>query len=210
MYKRQNYPYAQPVLAYGLDGSMHPFARDFLNWTQGASAQRAIKAHGFASTALQRMKIQDMGVAVVHNAAVEPDFDGNEFSAMMAELRAADRLSITFRFRPGSATLDDESAQNIERLAERLRQNEFDNQEVLLVGFADSIGPSDRNSVLAKRRADTVRDILAANFDGNAAQQIKALSFGEQMPLDCNDTDAGRANNRRVEVWVRVPTQGQS
>ncbi|MEP4260723.1 MAG: OmpA family protein, partial [Rhizobiaceae bacterium] len=81
-----------------------------------------------------------------------------------------------------------------------------DGQEILLVGFADSIGPADRNTVLSQRRAETVENLLAAEFDPQTRERlnIQALSFGEQMPLDCNETDDGRANNRRVEVWARV------
>lgn len=200
------YPLTQPVYAFGRTSGMHPVAQSFMAWTQSPEAQQLAGKSGFVGTALQRMKMQDMGVAVIHTAAVEPDFDGNEFSSMMRELRDADRLSISFRFLPGSATLDEASVQNVKDLAGRLRRSEFDGQEVLLVGFADSIGPADRNTALSQRRAQTVQNVLEQEFDPEtlARLNVQSLSFGEQMPLDCNETDSGRANNRRVEVWVRT------
>jgi phosphate transport system substrate-binding protein len=203
------YPLTQPVYAFGRSAGMHPVAESFVAWTQTSEAQQHTGGTGFVSTQLQRIKMQDMGVAVIHTAAVEPDFDGAEFASMMRELRNADRLSITFRFKPGSAALDDISIDNVKDLAERLRRSEFDGQEILLVGFADSIGPADRNTVLSQRRAETVETLLAAEFDPEARERlnIQPMSFGEQMPLDCNETDDGRANNRRVEVWARVPNQ---
>ncbi len=200
------YPMTQPVYAYGRSSGMHPVAESFLTWVRSSEAQQVTARSGFVSTELQRMRMQDMGVAVIHTAAEELDFDAQEFSSMMRELRDADRLSISFRFLPGSATLDEASVQNVKDLAARLRRSEFDGQEVLLVGFADSIGPADRNTVLSARRADTVRSVLEAEFDTETLGRlnVSSLSFGEQMPLDCNETDEGRANNRRVEVWVRT------
>lgn len=202
----EQYPFTQPVYALARGASTHPVAQSFVAWVQGPEAVAHITQAGYVGTQLQRMKLQDMGVAVIHTAAVEPDFDGTQFAGMMLNLRDADRLSITFRFLAGSATLDDESIQNVKDLAERLRRSEFDGQEVMMVGFADSIGPADRNTVLSARRAEVVRDLLKSELDSETQQRlnITALSYGEQMPLDCNDTDIGRANNRRVEVWTKV------
>ncbi len=205
--KINNYPLSRPVLAYAAEENLHPVAGDFLQWTKTDAAQSVLEDTGFASARLQRMKIQDMGIALIHAAAVEPDFSGDEFSSMMRELRRADRLSITFRFDNASSNLDAESVLNIRDLASRLRNSEFDGLELLLVGFADSVGDAGHNTRLAQQRAEAVQEVLANEFaaDGLSEFNIQALSFGEQMPLDCNDTDEGRASNRRVEVWVRVP-----
>ena len=201
-----HYPMKKPVRAYGKGVGIHPIAASFLEWSQTDAVQPHVTQAGFTDAGLKRMKIQDMGMQLIHTAAVEPDFDGSEFASMMRELRFADRLSITFRFLPGSSTLDEKSAQSIRDLADRLRGREFDGQELLLVGFADSVGPANRNTVLAAQRAEAVRAVIEAEFDPAAGSKIglRTMSFGEQMPVDCNDTDAGRANNRRVEVWARV------
>lgn len=204
--RTQHYDFTQPINAYGNGAKMQPFVQSFLEWAQTAQADTSVSKFGYLSARPQREKIQDMGVAVIHTAAVEPDFDGVEFSAMMRELRAADRLSLTFRFLTGSSVLDEASVRNIKDLARRLPGNEFTNLEVLLVGFADSTGPADRNTDLSLRRSESVRSVLAAEFDEETRISLKLteLGFGEQMPVDCNTTATGRANNRRVEVWVRV------
>ncbi|MEO0958103.1 MAG: phosphate ABC transporter substrate-binding/OmpA family protein [Pseudomonadota bacterium] len=202
----EHYPMTIPIHAYGKGSDIHPIAASFMDWVKTGDAQRYVSEAGYSSAGIKRMKIQDMGMALIHTAAVEPDFDGTEFASMMRELRYADRLSITFRFLPGSSTLDEDSILSMKALAERLRAREFDGQEILLVGFADSVGPADRNSALAAQRADTVRAVLADQFDPETLNRIKlkTMSFGEQMPVDCNDTNSGRANNRRVEVWSRL------
>lgn len=202
----EHYPMTIPIHAYGKGQGLHPVAASFLEWAETEAAQRHVSKAGYTSAGLKRMKIQDMGMALIHTAAVEPDFDGAEFASMMQELRYADRLSIAFRFLPGSSTLDAASVESMKLLAERLRSRAFDGQEILLVGFADSVGPADRNTALAAQRARAVQAALSEQFDPATLRRIKlsAMSFGEQMPVDCNDTDAGRANNRRVEVWARL------
>ncbi|MEO0760614.1 MAG: substrate-binding domain-containing protein, partial [Pseudomonadota bacterium] len=142
----EHYPMTIPIHAYGKGSGMHPVAASFMEWAETDGARRHVSAAGYSSAGLKRMKIQDMGMALIHTAAVEPDFDGAEFASMMQELRYADRLSITFRFLPGSSTLDEASIESMKGLAKRLRTREFDGQEILLVGFADSVGPADRNS----------------------------------------------------------------
>ncbi|MDX8351957.1 phosphate ABC transporter substrate-binding/OmpA family protein [Cognatiyoonia sp. IB215182] len=203
----QNYPFANPVIAYADSDTLHPVASDILAWSQTNAAQISISDAGFASAQLQRMRIQDLGVALIHNAVVEPDFRGGQFSQMLRELRYADRLSTTFRFAYGSSVLDAESVENIKDMVLRLRDNQFEGLEILLVGFADNIGDPAQNTALAQRRAETVQAVLEAELAGKTYDipRIRSLSFGEQMPLDCNDTEEGRASNRRVEVWVRVP-----
>ncbi len=205
-----NYPLSRPFYAYAMRDGIAPFARDFLEWTKTDTAQTSVGLAGFAGAALHRMRMQDLGVMLIHNIAVEPDFNTAQFKEMTAQLREADRLSISFRFTSGSSTLDEDSVSNIRDMAARLRNRQFDGMEVLLVGFADSVGDSARNTLLASRRANAVRSILAREFDTETLSRFKltALSFGEQLPLDCNDTPQGRANNRRVEVWLRLSGSG--
>ena len=204
--KVDNYPLERPMLGYAIADAAHPIALDFLEWTGRDTAQLAVSDIGFGCDRLHRMKMRDMGVGIVQTSAAS-EFDGAQFAAMLRELRDADRLSITFRFQTASSLLDASSANFVRDLANRLRANEFEGLEVLLVGFADSSGGAELNTELAQERAASVRDILLAEFDAQTASRlnIRALSFGEQMPIDCNDTDLGRSNNRRVEVWVRQP-----
>lgn len=201
-----HYPFTEAVNSYGSGVGMPAFAKSFLDWTQTASAAPSVSNHGYLAAETQRTKLEDMGIALIHTAADEPDFDGVEFASMMRELRSADRLSMTFTFISGSTILDPASVANAKRLAKSLRSNEFSDKELLLVGFADNTGPASDNTALSVRRAATVRSALDAELDEatRARLEVIEMGFGEQMPSDCNTTEIGRENNRRVEVWLRL------
>ncbi len=205
--KIEGYALSRRLYAYTTPGAIHPEAKAFLDWTLTTEAQSYIKESNFIDRELERMRLEDMGMMLVHTAAVEPDFDGAQYSDMMQQLRGADRLSVSFRFNTGSSVLDVESIRNIEELAGRMEAGEFDGLEVLLVGFADSIGDRVRNTALAQSRADAVRAILGDALNPGTAQRLGLvpLSYGELLPLSCNDGEVGRARNRRVEVWLRLP-----
>ena len=205
--KIEGYTLSRRLYAYKTPGKIHPEAQAFLDWTLTSEAQAYISESHFVDRELERMRLEDMGMMLVHTAAVEPDFNGPQFSDMMQQLRGADRLSISFRFKVASSTLDVESIRNIEELAGRIEAGEFDGHEVLLVGFADSIGGRERNTALAQSRAQEVREILASALDPQTLQRVPLLplSYGELLPLSCNDDSVGRARNRRVEVWLRLP-----
>jgi len=205
--KIEGYAPSRRLYAYTRPGETHAEAQAFLDWTLTGDAQAYIKESHFIDRELERMRLEDMGMMLVHTAAVEPDFNGPQYSDMMRQLRGADRLSISFRFNPGSSALDVESIRNVQELAERMEAGEFEGLEVLLVGFADSIGDRVRNTRLAQSRANAVRDILESSLSGSAVADLSLvpLSFGELLPLSCNDAEVGRARNRRVEVWLRLP-----
>ena len=54
------------------------------------------------------------------------------------------------------------------------------------------------NQKISDKRAKAVVDYLTNS--GVAASRLTAKGFGESAPIDTNDTRAGRANNRRVEI----------
>jgi OOP family OmpA-OmpF porin len=71
----------------------------------------------------------------------------------------------------------------------------------LLVGYTDNIGSDEYNLGLSNRRADSVADYLMKNL-GITRDQIVVNWYGEANPVASNDTEAGRAQNRRVEIAV--------
>jgi len=66
------------------------------------------------------------------------------------------------------------------------------------VGHTDSDGDDARNLDLSRRRAASVRGVLAKEF-AIEESRMDADGKGESQPVDKNDTSAGKANNRRVE-----------
>jgi OmpA-OmpF porin, OOP family len=69
---------------------------------------------------------------------------------------------------------------------------------VKVQGYTDSVGTDAYNQRLSDRRADTVKRYLVSK--GIAASRLDAEGFGESDPVASNDTDEGRAQNRRVEL----------
>lgn len=67
-------------------------------------------------------------------------------------------------------------------------------------GHTDSQGDDESNLSLSQRRADAVKAYLVEK--GVAAERLEGQGFGETVPVDTNDTKAGRAKNRRVEFKI--------
>jgi len=69
---------------------------------------------------------------------------------------------------------------------------------VTIEGHCDSIGTAEYNLSLGERRANAVRDYLLNR--GIAAARLRTVSYGEERPIADNNTDAGRALNRRAHL----------
>jgi OOP family OmpA-OmpF porin len=70
--------------------------------------------------------------------------------------------------------------------------------KVEIGGHADSRGSDEHNMKLSQARAESVRDYLISQ--GVPAEQLTAMGYGETMPIGDNNTEEGRAKNRRVEL----------
>lgn len=75
------------------------------------------------------------------------------------------------------------------------------NAYVMLVGYTDSIGSEEYNLDLSLRRANSAANYLTSNHNIDR-DRIVVNYYGEANPIASNDTDEGRAQNRRVEVAV--------
>jgi outer membrane protein OmpA-like peptidoglycan-associated protein len=72
--------------------------------------------------------------------------------------------------------------------------------KIQVEGHTDSIGSDEYNQRLSEQRADSVRDYLVTQ--GVPNMNVTAMGFGKSRPVVANDTDAGRQQNRRVELVV--------
>jgi outer membrane protein OmpA-like peptidoglycan-associated protein len=78
------------------------------------------------------------------------------------------------------------------------------NVRLTIVGHTDSTGSDRINNPLSIERAQSVRDYLAAR--GVSPQRVEVAGRGSREPVADNGTDAGRARNRRVEIFLREPS----
>lgn len=140
-------------------------------------------------------------------ATAEAQAELGEAEAQLAEMqpRATERgLVLTLdemHFAFDSARLQPGSEQSIQRLARYLLAHP--DQQALIEGHTDSVGDASYNAELSARRAEAVREALIA--EGIDAQRMEARGLGEEIPVASNETAAGRAQNRRVEVIVAAP-----
>jgi outer membrane protein OmpA-like peptidoglycan-associated protein len=74
-----------------------------------------------------------------------------------------------------------------------------------VLGHTDSTGSDAYNQTLSERRAQSVADYLASG--GVARARMGIRGYGESQPIASNDTEEGRAQNRRVEIKVVPVTQ---
>ena len=166
-----------------------PAARDLVTWITSKPGQTAVTATGFVDL---DPKIES-GANPVILAALG--------TALGRDVKSAHRYSTNLRFALNQAALDLKTQADLNRLPPSLRAT-FPNGQVVILGFTDNTGGPKVNCPLSEERAGKIADRLKS-FGVQAA----GTGLCDRLPLDTNDTDAGRARNRRAEVWVVEPGQ---
>ncbi|MGE5383907.1 MAG: OmpA family protein [Omnitrophica WOR_2 bacterium] len=94
--------------------------------------------------------------------------------------------------------LTPEATQNLNSLTEIL--NKYPDTDIVIQGHTDNKGTDKYNQTLSERRAYTVSNYLASH--NIASSRLKTIGYGESQPKYSNDTESGRAQNRRVEFLI--------
>ncbi|WP_053990507.1 OmpA family protein [Mangrovimonas sp. TPBH4] len=102
----------------------------------------------------------------------------------------------TILFDTGKSTIKAESEKVLNDIIAILK--EYPHAKFTVEGHTDSVGREDSNMKLSEARALSVKDYLVDN--GIDEFRLSSRGYGESNPIDTNDTKAGRANNRRVEI----------
>lgn len=113
-----------------------------------------------------------------------------------AVAKALNSYAKTILFDTGKATIKEQSAAVLGDIIGIL--NEYSNANFNIEGHTDSVGSEASNQKLSEERASSVMNYLIEH--GIASNRLNAKGYGESKPLDTNNTKAGRANNRRVEI----------
>ncbi len=101
-------------------------------------------------------------------------------------------------FPTGSYTLSAAAEATLSRVAYNLSQ--FPNTDVTVIGYTDNTGSEQLNQTLSLERAESVVNYLEQQ--GIAASRLKAIGRGWNDPVASNATPEGRAQNRRVEIYI--------
>jgi phosphate transport system substrate-binding protein len=131
---------------------------------------------------------------------------GEPFVTLARDLQETSRISTTVRFRPNSVELDNKALKDVDTLTQFLKfvRDAKLGRKLVLVGFTDSVGAIDKNIALSLERANAVRQALLRKLaDPQYAKLIDVRGYGPALAVACNENEAGRDKNRRVEVWLR-------
>lgn len=104
-----------------------------------------------------------------------------------------------------SSSLSSEARENLGKLATILEK--YPDTDVEVHGHTDSQGAASYNQNLSVQRASSVADYLITSGVKNT--RLTVIGFGEEQPKTTNDTEAGRAANRRVEFVITANEQMQ-
>ena len=124
----------------------------------------------------------------------------SDFTAAISSVEEEDKLLQLKHvfFETGSSNLDTDSKFELDKLAELM--NRFNAVDVELGGHTDNTGDAAANRTLSQQRAEIVREALIER--GIAGDRIIARGYGDARPIDTNDTEEGRQNNRRTELKI--------
>lgn len=119
-------------------------------------------------------------------------------TAMSNGLKATGHIAIYgITFDTDSAKIKPESAKAIEEIAKLLKTDQ--NLKIYVVGHTDNTGTTEHNLKLSQERAAAVMQELISTH-GIAAARLKSFGCGQYAPVATNDTEEGKAKNRRVEL----------
>jgi outer membrane protein OmpA-like peptidoglycan-associated protein len=102
----------------------------------------------------------------------------------------------TINFETGKSTITEDSQEALQAILTIL--DEYPNARFTVEGHTDSVGRAESNQKLSDDRASAVYNYLKSN--GVSSSRLEVKGFGEEKPIADNNTKAGRAKNRRVEI----------
>ncbi|MGE4072919.1 MAG: substrate-binding domain-containing protein [Lysobacterales bacterium] len=186
----EDYLLARRLYLYSARQMSEP-VREFVEFVQGSAGQQVTAGAGFVA--------QDIFVSQAQPLPGNPD----GYYDVIAD---AERLSLNFRFRPQSATLDSRALRDIDRVSAFMNQPANRGRQLRLAAFGVSSERSPMMTLFAVNdRVDYIAQILAAR--GVRTEMSRGFVDGAAVaPTDRAET---RARNERVEVWLAEPRSPQ-
>jgi outer membrane protein OmpA-like peptidoglycan-associated protein len=115
--------------------------------------------------------------------------------------RVGEGIQVTFPsgllFDFDSSVIRSNAATNLNELAKNL--SKYSDSNLMVAGHTDDVGSSDYNQSLSVRRAESAARYLTSQ---GVARHIATAGLGEREPISSNNTEAGRQQNRRVEIAI--------
>ncbi len=185
--------------------SMNRTGKGAILGAAGGAAAGAIVGKAVGSTAKGAIIGAAVGGAAGAVIGRQMDKQAQELAAQIPGAtvqRVGEGIAVTFDsgllFPFNSSQLLPAGQQNLQNLANSLRQ--YPETEVMVVGHTDSVGSDAYNMTLSQQRATSAADVLASY--GVPRERIRTAGRGESEPIADNGTEAGQAQNRRVEIAI--------
>lgn len=171
----------------------------------GAAREReAVAAQRAADQSARELEVTTRTAEEQARAAQAAEQRASELERELEDLEASntDRgLVLTLGdvlFDTGASTLKPGAMTTIDRLAQFMR--DYPERSVRIEGHTDAVGSEETNQRLSEERARSVEGaLLARNIESN---RVSTVGYGEGRPIASNETQAGRQQNRRIEVVV--------
>lgn len=116
--------------------------------------------------------------------------------------RVGEGINVTFEsgllYDFDSDVVRPEARTNLSELAKSL--DKYDGSDLLIVGHTDQVGSSEYNQTLSEKRGTAAANYLVSQ--GVSRSRVTTLGRGEKEPIASNETEAGRQQNRRIEVAI--------
>ena len=132
-------------------------------------------------------------MVIAEKEAMKQDIQANE---MFDKLNKDGFIALYINFETGKADIKPESQKIIDQIVEMLQKNP--SLKVSIEGHTDNVGTKEFNQKLSDERAKAVMNaIIAKGIDKN---RLSSKGWGQTKPIADNNTEEGRAKNRRVEI----------
>jgi phosphate transport system substrate-binding protein len=177
----EDYALSRRLYFYTDEESENTYVNEFITFVEGTLGQSTVADNGFVAQNIE-------AVMPLAYPKLPEDFQKMTPLGM--------RLTVNFRFKEGSAQLDNRALKDVERLSQFITRHP--DKRLTLIGFGDHKKSPERAQLLSKLRAMAVRRELVRQ----GVYPKHSLGYGAQLPVASNKRESGRYKNRRVEVWL--------
>ena len=180
----EDYLLSRRLFLYTAANPTNPSVRHFVDFALSQAGQQVVAANGFVAQYVRALPLS------------VPADAPPEYKRLTA---GAERISLDFRFRPGSVALGNKALPDLDRVRSFLSDPIYKGADIMLFGFTSNTGNQDVDCRLSKDLAQAVSD----QFRQRGLSPSTVDGFCSDLPIASNDTEDGREKNRRVEIWVK-------
>lgn len=173
-------------------------ARRLYLYTAKDPAPRVLRLIEFAHAPAGQTVVGEVGYVPMRIEPLTPVLPDGAPREYLDLVQGHRRLSLNFRFGAGVSFLDSRAERDLKRLADYMREPAQRGQRLKLIGFTDAGDLAYAQEMISIDRAEYIAHRLSTL--GVPIDRVRG--YGGAAPVAGNDSEAGRARNRRVEVWI--------